>query len=733
MLGVALTAGAQNKIDYPGRIAIDAERTLQLQGGANGEGNSVMSAAAASTAQERKYGVIVEFYTDDINYGGVEVEELSTIANLAIVNATASQMESLAALPGVKKVSLGFENKPMMYKARPASKVDAIQAGDDGLDGVKYTGKGVVTGLFDTGFDVNHVNFLDADGEPRTKALWVYSSSNKETAYTTPTRIKNFTTETSDESHGTHVLGIMSGSYSGPATYAVIESNKAKVTAQDAEGSSVPFYGVATEADIAVGCGPLTDRNILLGVQRIVEYAKTQKQPCVVNLSLGSTLGPHDGTDGIAAGLAELGKNAVICISAGNEGDQNLSISTTGKTIKTFIVPPESNKSAMVQFWGSDNRLFNVRFIGYNRSTGKEVFSYTLDKNLAGNSVNQSSMTGFSSTFSGSASLSSNIDTGNNRYCVSATVNVTGLQSTILAGFVIEPAEDQSVNGFINNWTFSSESLPGFTNGSPDNSINNMACGENVIVVGSYTTAATWAALLESGKTTIYGYNPKPSVGAISSFSSYGTAFPDRKLPDVCAPGEAIISSYSKYYVDKNPGEWSGHIAGEYEAPKGLFSRTSPWGVMQGTSMSCPLAAGIIAAWLQADPTMTVEDVRNVINKSSLKDLSTKQKPARWGAGKIDALAGLKEVLSSAGISDVTADDLSDVIITSADGRTFEIFAAGAKRIHAELYSISGLRVATVAGEGENAVLDAASAAPGVYLLKVATGKSSVTRKIAIK
>lgn len=730
MLGVALTAGAQNKIDYPGRIAIDAERTLQLQGGANGEGNSVMSAAAASTAQERKYGVIVEFYTDDINYGGVEVEELSTIANLAIVNATAAQMESLAALPGVKKVSLGFDNKPLMYMARPAAKVDAIQAG---IDGVKYTGKGVVTGLFDTGFDVNHVNFLDADGEPRTKAVWAYSSTNRETAYTTPSQIKGFTTENSDESHGTHVLGIMSGSYSGPATYALIEKNKAKVIDQDAAESSVPFYGVATEADIAVGCGPLSDKNILLGVQRIVEYAKTQKQPCVVNLSLGSTLGPHDGSDGIAAGLAELGKDAVICISAGNEGNQNLSISTSGKAIKTFIVPSDGNKSAVVQFWGSDSRLFNVRFIGYNRSTGKEVFSYTLDKNLAGKSVKQSDMTGFSSTFSGSVSLSSNIDTGNNRYCVSATVNVTGIQSTILAGFVIEPAADQSVDGFINNWTFSSESLPGFTNGSPDNSINNMACGENVIVVGSYTTAATWAALLEGGKTTTYGYNPRPSVGAISSFSSYGTAFPDRKLPDVCAPGEVIISSYSKYYVDKNPGEWNGSIAGEYEAPKGLLSRNSPWGVMQGTSMSCPLAAGIIAAWLQADPTMTVEDVRNVINKSSLKDLSTKQKPARWGAGKIDALAGLKEVLSSAGISDVTADDLSDVIITSADGRTFDIFAAGAKRIQAELYSISGLRVATVAGESENTVLDATSAAPGVYLLKVATGKSSVTRKIAIK
>ena len=59
----------------------------------------------------------------------------------------------------------GFEKSAQMYVARPAGGVDAVQAGADGLP-MPYTGKGVVAGLFDTGLDVNHINFLDAEGEP---------------------------------------------------------------------------------------------------------------------------------------------------------------------------------------------------------------------------------------------------------------------------------------------------------------------------------------------------------------------------------------------------------------------------------------------------------------------------------------------------------------------------------------------------------------------------------------
>jgi hypothetical protein len=47
----------------------------------------------------------------------------------------------------------------------------------------------------------------------------------------------------------------MSGSYAGPAKYTVKNSGgKAELVAQDDENSAIPFYGVATGADLAVLC-----------------------------------------------------------------------------------------------------------------------------------------------------------------------------------------------------------------------------------------------------------------------------------------------------------------------------------------------------------------------------------------------------------------------------------------------------------------------------------------------
>ena len=722
--GAALVAGAQNKIDFAGRMAIENVRALQ-------NGTELVAPMSTGVSENQTYNVIVEFADSDIDFGDVTVDEISRIGNMAIVTATALQMEQLAALPQVKSVTMGIEKQASMYLARPACKVDAVQQGTDGL-GSKYTGKGVVTGLYDVGLDINHVNFLDAAGEPRTKAAWTFASNGRITSYTTPTQIKNFTTEDDTQTHGTHVLGIMAGSYNGPATYALDVNDKAELIKQDDAGSAVPFYGVATDADIAVACGNLADANILAGVQKVVEYAKEKGQPCVVNLSIGSSIGPHDGTDATCKYLAELGKEAIICVAAGNEGNDNISISVSGKTVKTFVVPT-STSTGTVQFWASDDRPFTIRFIGYDRSKSKEVFSYTLDENLEGSSIKQSQMQGFRDAFTGSISLSSNIATYNNRYNVSANINVVGVSSSISAAFVIEPLEGQTVDGFANLMQFSSQSIAGFTNGNAKNSINNMACGDNIVVVGSFTTAGQWAALLSNNeKAALNAYTAAPTVGAISSFSSYGTTFDGRKLPDLCAPGEGIISSYSQHFVKKYASTVTGLLTGEYAAPKGLLSRNSPWGLMQGTSMACPFVAGVVASWLQADPTLTIAEVREIINKTCVTDLMTASARARFGAGKLDALAGIKAVLSQSGINEIAADG-NGAIVTSDNGRNFEIYVPGASRVAVRLFALSGLCAANVISDGETVALNAENVAPGIYVMKIDSGKDSETRKIVIK
>jgi hypothetical protein len=77
---------------------------------------------------------------------------------------------------------------------------------------------------------------------------------------------------------------------------------------------------------------------------------------------------------------------------------------------------------------------------------------------------------------------------------------------------------------------------------------------------------------------------------------------------------------------------------------------------MSGTSMACPAAAGIIALWLQADPELTLDDVKDVLAHSCDNDEFTTKNPTRWGYGKINAKKGLDYIQQTTGIVEM-ADD----------------------------------------------------------------------------
>ena len=730
-----LTLSAQNKIDFAGRTIISATNDIEI--GARSGSQLRPITLPYEISPDQTYTAIVVFDGDDADLSGVDV--ISRRDNMAIVRVTARQMEQLAAMPQVAQLSVGNEVRMMMDNVRATTGVNEAQAGTDGLGGTKYTGQGVIVGLMDSGLDVNHVNFQTTDGTLRTKALWTINSNGNVTSYLTPEKIASFTTENSKESHGTHVLGIMAGSYNGTAQYAFINANGTLQTKkQGASKSNIPYYGVATEAELAVACGTFTGSNIEVGTENVINYAKSANKPCVVNLSIGNTYGPHDGTDATSKWLASLGKDAIICIAAGNDGQVPVYIGKTfaDQPLRTFA-SGSASAEGMADFWGADDELFTVRFYAYNRTTGEEVYSYTLDKNLkgvtqtvAGSAYNAPGYihdTQFDKAFGTQSALqfSSNIDPNNNRYNVSARLQLNGSSNNVVPAFEVVAKAGQHVDSYANgSLYFTALDTEGYTEGSPDCSINGMACGDNIIVVGSYTNVASWPTL--GG---LMSYRPAETAGAISSFSSYGATFDGRQLPDICAPGGSVIASYSKYYVESlklDPAK--GEYTGVYTGTK----RKSYWGEMQGTSMASPVVAGIIATWLQADPSMTVNDVKDVIKRTATHDEFTAVEPERWGAGKINALAGLKDILGLSGISDIAADN-SEAIVTSSDNRTFEVFVAGARRINARLFSLSGLCVAEATADGENATLDASPVAAGVYILKVDSGKNSETHKIVIR
>ncbi len=733
----ALGAMSQGKINPEGMLLLK-DMELRKTSAAYADSKHTLASAPIQSAGVLiglKPGADSDFLS---KFGLVPTADIGD--GILLVQIPIDLIEQVAACEEVQCMEFGKTLQTHMNYAREDGKVDQVQNGfTHSGKTMKFDGTGVVTGLFDTGLDPNHANFRTSDGTLRVKRFWHYTGDNGVArAYTSPTAIAGFTTDTREETHGTHVAGIMAGSYTGTGTW-INQPSASSKSGFTQTTSAIPFKGVAPGSEIAMaGTSMLSDDNIIGGVSKIVEFAESEGKPCVVNISIGSNIGPHDGTDLYSRSLSALGKRAIICLSAGNEGDINLFVSkkltsSSNKAI-TFINGNEA-KQGWIDIWASNDKTLSVSWIIYDTSTKTttDILSSTSSSSgkitIVGSTAGAVQNATFNSAFTGSISLASNLSTTNNRYNVSAGINAEPKSSnaTKLLGLKIEGEAGQTVYVYGLNVEFTNNRyVSGSLAGSPKGSISDPAAADNVISVGSYNTRLTWATL-----DGLYGYYPPSyTMGNISSFSSYGKTFQGVQKPDVCAPGCGIVSSISTPYVT---------AAGSSSSAVGTataYNRKNYWDNMQGTSMASPYFSGVVALWLQANPSLNYDDIMDVVNSTSIKDMQVIAggNAEKWGAGKVDALAGIKKILDDkAAIGGIAADDAESSVIITPAGNGYELYVAGADRVKAQLFSISGIQAASIDVPGNRSVLSTESLAPGIYILSVDTPAGKHSAKIMVK
>lgn len=733
LAGATIAAGAQ-KIDLRARAVIERHRAaveskVDLNGNQDASRQRIQS---LTNAMAERATLLIEV-ADASDLSRIEAaggEITGVYGNVITCDMPIEKIESLDNDDNIISVTTPRRMRLLNDKGRAASgmNVDAAHEGTDLKQA--YKGDGVVVGLFDGGLDPNHINFYNDDqSATRVSRLWryvynQYTGKTSATSYTNASSIAKFTTDDSSETHGTHVLGTIAGSYDGGTT-------------------TTRYYGVAPHAEIAIACGDATDDAILAGVQNIADYAKAQGKPAVINLSLGTNLGHHDGSDSFSKALNEIAKTTPIVVAAGNEADTKIVarkvLTASDNVAATVLVPNMLYLQGRYQAYGgievisNSSKTFTLQLGLYDTSTKTVTASITASgssyKGFAGTNaeVSGTSNSVFTSNFSNDSYLVAAIGrTPSNRAyaLVECDLYYSKANSKVLPVLIVTGSDGQTIEFFTEGYTMlSDEGIAGYIDGTTDGTISDMACGPYTISAGAYATRNSYPY---SGET----------IGDIVSYSSYGKLIDGRTLPHICAPGQAIVSSMSTPYRNSNNFDSSYDKVYSTVTANG---RSNYWCHMGGTSMAAPGVAGCLALWLEANPDLTPEELLDIATSTARKDsyvtAGKSQAPYQWGAGKIDAYEGLKEVLKRAdsGVDGITVDNDSRLMVKQLGERSYEVHIAGAESLNVSLVNVAGSVIATTQADGDTAIIDAANVAGGVYILAVQTPTSNEAVKVAIK
>ena len=744
LAGATLLSFAQSKIDLVGQGLLRQQSFIEKFGKdvllqpIDGETCSIQPFGGES----RRIVVLVDL---EKGYNGADLEVDGAVVrsqadNLVLVEVDYDKVVDFSNLKAIKTLSVPRKANVKMDQARSKTGVNTVHRPLGQLPQA-YKGAGVVTGLVDAGITVNHPNFRNSDGTYRVKEAWTITGKNAlVTAYDTEYKLGQFTTDLSTMSHGTHVAGIMAGGYKNLA-------------------DTINYYGVASESDIVmVGLGnDAYDNNILMGVEKVINYAEKNEKPCVVNLSMGSGYGPHDGTELFSQYLNKLAERAVICVAAGNEGADGIAITKTcteaDKNVNTFVMPLSSNgQTGTLEVWSNTNQTFKATLVLYDLTTKEIIYKMpTISESsngklqyiASGQYAEAGDITSpeFDKAYSnGYIGFGSNVDQYNNRFTVNMQYylllnTATNPKGNIALGLMVEGNAGQRLDVYCTSSysTLSSNNIPGWTDGGGDGSITDASCAEGVISVGSFTTRDYVPVRIKNA-----GYNFKNyvTIDDISDFSSYATLVDGRKLPHLAAPGCVVVSSMSSYYMTL-AFQQGVYDYGEFMlVGKTMFDgKPYYYDYMMGTSMATPFASGVAALMLQANPDLTCKEVREILMETATRDtyVTTSSNPVQWGAGKINALAAVKQAIEKSGVDGIKVDATQNVFVTTIAQNQYEVNYVGASSINATLYNLSGLAVVEASAQGDNVIVDASSAASGVYILAVEADGSKYTTKVVVK
>ncbi|MBR3572766.1 MAG: S8 family peptidase [Bacteroidales bacterium] len=604
-----------------------------------------------------------------------------------------------------------------LNKAVPDGRVDSVWAGVGLPQG--FNGEGVIIGLTDWGFDYSHPVFYDTNMvRYRVLRAWdQYKTSGPApagfdygTEYVGPEELLTARCDTINPYdyayHGTHCASIAGGA-----------------------GAGTVFRGVAPEAQFLFATIDLTDQAVIDAWNWMYNVAQTEGKRLVISMSWGVyMLDNMDGTGPLADEVKRLTDLGVVFVtSAGNNGDVNFHLKYdftqhSGDTMRTQFTFPYTSAT----LWGSSITMVN---------SANSPFAFSM--NVLDNACNIIASTPFVPTAGNDGSVDTflivNGDTivydyeihSTNEYNHAPGVRLRvkydtrykfGLAVTAAQG-VFHAWNVAEITKAWGNWGAAFQkpaSHPDWIAGDIEYGISTPANIDEII-----TVAAHQATFKNPAGATV--------GGDIADFSSSGPGFHNVRKPEISAPGKGVISAISSY---------TNSYTGNYNASVDFNGRTYRFASLSGTSMSSPFVAGVVALMLQANPYLTVDQVRDIITETARNDAQTAAAGInRFGYGKINAYQAVLKALVTVGMEEHLEVDATrySVFPNPSNGQFYVSVATESQRVQGALYDIAGRMVySTVLQPGVN-TLDIQNLPSGYYILRLNDGMEFVTKKIVKK
>ena len=519
------------------------------------------------------------------------------------------RLEQVRMQPFVKSLKGGLRLAPSLWAT--TLETDAMPASLP-TGHLANGGAGAVVGVIDYGGDFAHLNFLRSDGTTRFLSLWFQDGPtspsspfgygkefkpqdiNAALQQTNPYAAlgydpADFEDPADPGSHGTHVLDIAAGNGGGTDVPGM------------APNADIVFVNIS-QADEPTGTASVGksfgDSVRLLEAMKYI-FDRAGNRPCVINVSLGTNGGPHDGTTLVEQGIDSLLKgapNRAVTIAASNSFEDGIHASGSvaqGAAVELqWQLVRDTVTDLEMEVWYPKADRFTVELIGPD---GQSLATVAPGSNETLTSNGQVAVF--------IANRLNDPNNGDNMIGIFFAENMSA------GTFRVRLHGDTVSNGAFHAWIERDNLFQSHFASANDNrcTIGSISCSKFAIAVGSY--------------------DGHKAARPISFFSSAGPTRDQRQKPEVSAPGHNVQAARS--------GTGSGIR------------------LMSGTSMASPAVAGLAALVLAEAKArglnLTIEQTRKII-----VDSARKNPPAgaswddRYGHGRINAHAAIQAVIDLA-------------------------------------------------------------------------------------